>query len=72
VTYEQAPESPIHRIREQFLRNTRDPTTASDGLKLADEMVAMLATMDREDARRLLKLLRDLLDTLESEIEGPK
>jgi len=66
MTYEQAPGSPIHRIREQFLHSTPDPATASAGLKVADEIVAMLATMDREDAHRLTKLLRDLLDTLES------
>jgi hypothetical protein len=71
VTYEQAPEPPIHRIREEFLRSTRDSAIASDGLKLADEIVAKLTTMDPEDARRLIKLVRDILDTLESKIEHP-
>ena len=70
MTYEQAPEPPIHRIREEFLRGTPDPATASDGLKLADELVATLASIDREDARRLIKLVRDLLDTVEPAIEG--
>jgi hypothetical protein len=65
VTYEQAPEPPIHRIREEFLRSTDDPAIASSGLKLADEIVAVLATLDRQDARRLIKLVRDLLDTVE-------
>jgi hypothetical protein len=71
VTYEQTPESPIHRIREEFRRSARDAATASDGLKLADDIVAALTTIDREDARRLIKLVRDLLDTLESKIERP-
>ncbi len=70
MTYEQAPEPPIHRIREEFLRSTPDPATASDGLKLADDIVATLTTIDREDARRLIKLVRDLLDTVEPAIEG--
>ena len=69
MTYEQAPEPPIHRIREEFIRSVRDPATASDGLKLADELVATLASIDREDARRLVKLVRDLLDTVEPSIE---
>jgi hypothetical protein len=46
-----------------------DAATASDGLKLADEIVATLTTIDSEDARRLIKLVRDLLDTVESAIE---
>jgi len=71
VSYEQAPESPIHRIREDFVRSTREPATTS-GLKVADEMIAVLATVDREDARRLIKLMRDLLDTVESGIERPE
>ena len=45
---------------------------ARDGLKLADEIVAVLATIDREDARRLIKLVRDLLDTVERAIEREK
>jgi hypothetical protein len=69
VSYEQAPEPPIHRIREEFRRSMRDPATASDGLKLADEIVAKVTTIDREDARRLIKLVRDLLDTVEPGIE---
>jgi hypothetical protein len=72
MSYEQAPGSPIHRIREEFLRSTREPATASDGLELADKMVALLATMDRDQARRLIKLVRDLLDTLEAKIEQPE
>jgi hypothetical protein len=32
----------------------------------------MLATVDREDAPRLIKLVRDLLDTVESKIERPE
>ena len=71
MSYEQAPESPIHRIREDFVRSTREPATTS-GLKVADEMIAVLATVDREDARRLIKLMRDLLDTVESGIERPE
>jgi len=71
VSYEQGPESPIHRIREDFVRSTREPATTS-GLKVADEMIAVLATVDREDARRLIKLMRDLLDTVESGIERPE
>ena len=55
-------------MRKAFIRSTREPATGS-GLKVADEMIAVLATIDREDARRLIKLLRDLLDTLEPEIE---
>jgi hypothetical protein len=69
VSYEQAPEPLIHRIREEFRRGARDPAMASDGLKLADELVATLSTSDPEDARRLIKLVRDLLDTLEPAIE---
>ena len=69
MTYEQAPGPPIHRIREEFLRGVRDPASASDGLKLADELLATLATIDREDARRLIKLVRELLDTVEPAIE---
>ena len=69
MPYEQAPEPPIHRIREEFIRSVRDPATASDGLKLADEFVATLSTSDPEDARRLIELMRDLLDTLGSAIE---
>jgi hypothetical protein len=72
VSYDQAPEPPIHRIREEFLRSTRDPAIASGGLKLADEIVATLSTSEPEDARRLIKLVRDLLDTLESAIERRK
>ena len=69
MSYDQAPEPPIHRIREEFRRSARDPATASDGLKLADEIAATLSTSDPEDARRLIRLVRDLLDTLESAIE---
>jgi hypothetical protein len=72
VSYEQAPEPPIHRIREEFRRSARDPATASDGLKLADEIAATLTTLDQEDARRLIRLVRDLLDTLEPAIERRK
>ena len=68
MSYDQAPAPPIQRIREEFIRTTREPATSS-GLKVADEMIAVLATIDREDARRLIKVLRDLLDTLEPEIE---
>ena len=71
MSYEQAPESPIHRIREDFVRSTREPA-ATSGVKGADEMIAVLATVDREDARRLIKLMRDLLDTVESGIERPE
>jgi hypothetical protein len=69
VTYEQVPEPPIHRIREEFLRGTRDPAIASDCLRIVDELVVVLVTLEREDARRLIKLVRDILDTLESKIE---
>jgi hypothetical protein len=68
VSYQQAPGSPIYQIREAFVRSTREPATSS-GLKVADELIAVLATCDPEDARRLIKLVRDLLDTLEPEIE---
>ena len=70
MTYDQVPEPPIHRIREEFLRSTRDPAITSGGLKLADEIVATLTTTDREDARRLIKLVRDILDTLEPAISS--
>jgi hypothetical protein len=72
VGYDQAPEPPIHRIREEFRRSARDPAVASDGLKLADEIVVTLSTSDPEDAGQLIKLVRDLLDTLESAIERHK
>ena len=65
MSYEQAPEPPIHRIREEFRRSAPDPAIASDALKLADEIVATVSTSDPEDARRLIKLVRDLFDTLE-------
>ena len=71
MSYDQAPAPPIQRIREEFIRTTREPATSS-GLKVADEMIAVLATVDREDARRLIKLMRDLLDTVESGIERPE
>jgi hypothetical protein len=72
VSYEQAPEPPIHRIREEFRRSARDRAAASDGLKLADEIAGTISTSEPEDARRLIKLVRDLLDTLESAIERRK
>jgi hypothetical protein len=72
VTYEQAPESPIHRIREEFRLSMPDPATASSGLEVADAMLTLIATVDREDAHRVIKLMRDLLDTLEPKVEPPK
>jgi hypothetical protein len=38
---------------------------------MADELLTLIATVDREDARRLIKLLRDLLNTLEPKIGRP-
>jgi hypothetical protein len=72
VAYEQAPGSPIHRIREEFRLSMPDPTTASSGLEVADAMLALIATIDREDAHRVIKLMRDLLDTLEPKVGPPK
>jgi hypothetical protein len=72
VTYEQAPGSSIHRIREEFRVTMPDPATASSGLEVADAMLALIATIGRDDAHRVIKLMRDLLDTLEPKVELPK
>jgi hypothetical protein len=69
VSYAQAGEPPIHPLREEFRQSARDPVIANDGLKLADELIATVTTLDPKDARRLIKLVRDLLDTVELGIE---
>jgi hypothetical protein len=69
VSYAQAGEPAVHRLREEFRQSARDPVIAKDGLKLADELIATVTTLDPKDARRLIKLVRDLLDTVELGIE---
>lgn len=69
MTYEQRPESPFHRIRGDFRHSLSDSAKVDECLAVADEMLATLATLKREDAQRLIKLIRDLLDTVEPRIE---
>jgi len=72
VTYPQVPESPLHRLREEFRERMGDRANANACLKVADEALALVATLEPEEARRFIKLMRDLLDTVEPKIERGK
>ena len=58
----------VHRIREEFARGSSNPATLKASIDVADKVIELIATLPPEDARRLIKLLRDLLDAVEPRI----
>lgn len=59
----------IVEIKDRYRAEAGDEALADEALRATDELLAIVSTLPESEARRIIRLVRDLLEVVEGNLE---